>query len=362
MVRAAPRPVSVAVIGVRVGVFASLAGTVPLDAPVVIRVRRGRLTHVTVASAGTPLLGSLDDADTVWTAQGFLQPASTYTVLARAVDAGGIATTKTLTFTTERPAAVLKTRIAPLNGETVGVGMPVIIYFNHPVADKAAVERRLRVTSSSDVEGSWHWLSRSELHYRPRVYWPRGERVRVDVDLAGLNAGEGLWGVQSRSIEFAVGRSHVSLVSAAKHTMTVKEDGKVVRTFKVSTGRDEFPTSSGVHVVMSKDAAYWMDSATIGIARKAPGGYYKKVLSSVRISNSGEFVHAAPWSARDQGLRNVSHGCVNASVADASWFLRFSRRGDVVNVVGTPRRLQLRNGFADWIVPWPAWAAGSALD
>jgi hypothetical protein len=82
----------------------------------------------------------------------------------------------------------------------------------------------------------------------------------------------------------------------------------------------------------------------------------------VRISNSGEFVHAAPWSTKDQGLRNVSHGCINASVADAAWFLRFSRRGDVVQVVGTPRKLQLGNGFADWTVSWREWVEGSALN
>jgi len=361
-----PKPVSQAIvdIGIRGASGSRLplpASGVPLDATITVAVTSGRLTTVAVTSAVGPVAGERGRGARSWTSRGPLAPAAAYTVHVATVDDAGIVSSAQRRFTTLQPAAILKTRIAPLNGETVGVAMPVIVYFNHPVTDKAAVERRLRVSSSSGAVGGWYWFSKTEVHYRPRVYWPARERVRVDVELAGVNAGKGVWGVQSRTVEFSTGRSHVSLVSAAKHTMTVKEDGKVVRSFKVSTGRDTFPTSSGVHVVMSKDAVYWMDSATIGIPRKSPDGYYKKVLSSVRISNSGEFVHAAPWSAGDQGVRNVSHGCINASVVDAAWFLRFSRRGDVVEVVGTPRKLQLGNGFADWTLSWRQWAKGSAL-
>jgi lipoprotein-anchoring transpeptidase ErfK/SrfK len=360
-----PKPVSKAVVTIAVaGAAVTAVGPVGvrLDAPVAVSVTDGHLTTVTVSTPVAALAGSRDLAGTTWTSAAPLAPASTYTVKATAVDAAGLSTTKTIRFSTLKPTALLRTRIAPLNGETVGVGMPVIIYFNRKVTDKAAVEKRLLVTTSSGANGSWYWMNAKEVHYRPPTYWPAGERVRVDVRLAGIDAGNGLWGAESRSIGFTIGRSHIAVVSASKHTMSVSEDGKVVREFKVSTGRDKFPTSSGVHVVMSKDKVYWMDSATIGIPRDAPGGYYKQVLSSVRISNSGEFVHAAPWSTKDQGLRNVSHGCVNASVADAAWFLRFSIRGDVVNVIGTPRKLQLGNGFADWNVPWSDWVKGSAIE
>ena len=49
-------------------------------------------------------------------------------------------------------------------------------------------------------------------------------------------------------------------------------------------------------------------------------GYKLKVDDAVRIDNSGAFVHSAPWSVGDQGKRNVSHGCVNLSPANAQWF------------------------------------------
>jgi hypothetical protein len=82
----------------------------------------------------------------------------------------------------------------------------------------------------------------------------------------------------------------------------------------------------------------------------------------VRISNTGEFVHAAPWSVDSQGSANVSHGCVNLSVTDATWFYNFSQRGDIVQVVGSPKQ---PNGWAlgvvDWNLPWSQWLSGSAL-
>lgn len=113
---------------------------------------------------------------------------------------------------------------------------------------------------------------------------------------------------------------------------------------------------------MEKASVYYMDSSTVGIPRGAPGGYYLKVLWSLRISNSGEFVHSAPWSVRSQGRANVSHGCINVAPKNAEWFFKMSRRGDVVEVTGTKRRLEKGNGWADWAVPWDEWEAGSALD
>jgi len=103
-----------------------------------------------------------------------------------------------------------------------------------------------------------------------------------------------------------------------------------------------------------------MDSATVGIPAGSPDAYKLTVHWNVRISNSGEFVHAAPWSVGSQGRRNVSHGCVNASPADATWFFKYSQLGDVVEVKNTPAKLELTNGFGDWNVPYPAPAAASA--
>lgn len=120
-------------------------------------------------------------------------------------------------------------------------------------------------------------------------------------------------------------------------------------------GRPEFPTRNGVHLVLEKEGSKVMDSATVGL----PGEYLTKVEWAVRISYSGTFTHSAPWSVKDQGVRNVSHGCINLSPAGAKWFFDQARRGDVVEVVGSSAGPKLTDpGAVDWNVPFEEWKRG----
>ena len=48
-------------------------------------------------------------------------------------------------------------------------------------------------------------------------------------------------------------------------------------------------------------------------------GYRTKIDYAQRLTWGGEFIHAAPWSEGEQGTRNVSHGCVNVSMANGAW-------------------------------------------
>ncbi len=88
-------------------------------------------------------------------------------------------------FTTLQPVATLTDDIEPTSG-TVGVGMPIVVKFNQPVADKAAVQRALDVQMSAPVLGAWNWISSKEVRYRPQAYWPTGEHVTL-----GLQPGRG---------------------------------------------------------------------------------------------------------------------------------------------------------------------------
>jgi lipoprotein-anchoring transpeptidase ErfK/SrfK len=335
---------------------------VRLDARAKVVASGGTLRSVTVKAAdGRRLAGRLDGDRQTWTSSGPLAPATRYRMTVEAVDEAGTPARRSTGFTTLRPRAELRAAVMPLEGETVGVGLPIGVWFNQPVADRAAVERRLQVESSKPVDGAWHWFNDSEVHYRPRTYWPSGAKVTLRTRLAGTAAGDGVWGVADRTIGFRIGDRHVSVVNAKTHRMKVVANGKTLRVMPVSTGRDKYPTTNGVHFVIEKTRDKLMDSSTIGIPRDSPGGYYQHVAWSVRISNSGEFVHAAPWSVGSQGRANVSHGCVNLSPANAAWFFRMTRRGDVVEVVGSPHRPGDSFGVADWNMSWSAWLRGSAL-
>jgi lipoprotein-anchoring transpeptidase ErfK/SrfK len=338
------------------------ATRVALDARARVVADAGRLREVRVSGAGgRRLAGRLAEDGRSWVSTGALAPATRYRVVADAVDDAGTATRRQTTFTTLRPRAELRASVMPLDGETVGVGLPIGVWFNEPVADRAAVERRLQVASSKPVTGAWHWFADNEVHYRPKAYWPSGSRVTFRARLAGADAGRGVWGVADRTIRFRIGQRRVSVVDVRTHRMRVTAGGRTLRTLPVSTGRERYPTTNGVHFVLEKTPVKVMDSSTIGIPRGSPGGYYQRVAWSVRISNSGEFVHAAPWSTGSQGRANVSHGCVNLSTANAAWFYRQTRRGDVVEVRGSPKRPGDSFGVADWNMSWRRWLAGSAL-
>jgi lipoprotein-anchoring transpeptidase ErfK/SrfK len=289
-----------------------------------------------------------------------LVPAATYQVSAVAADGAGETHPLTLTIRTTPATRIVHATLSPGDDAVVGVGQPVILRLDHPVkdaADRAALVQRLTVKTFPAVTGAWRWMEDSELHYRPAAFWKAGTRIKVTSDLHRLQLSGGTWGSGVRSTSYRVGDAMVSTVDVRTHRMTVTRNGKVLRVLKVSTGRPEYETHNGVHLVLEKTKLKTMDSSTIGIPRNGPGGYYLKVPNSLRISYSGEFVHSAPGTVRQQGRANVSHGCVNLAPADAAWFFGLAKRGDVVRIAGSPRKpLSYDPGTSDWNMPFSQWA------
>ncbi len=50
----------------------------------------------------------------------------------------------------------------------------------------------------------------------------------------------------------------------------------------------------GIHIVLDKEPVVHMVSSTVGIPVNSPNGYDEYVYNDVHISDSGEYVHAAP--------------------------------------------------------------------
>ena len=331
-------------------------------APVSVVAQGGTLTSVAVVDGkGRALDGALDGSKTRWTAASALLVAQHYNVTAKAVDPKGVAVESTATFSTLKPKGTLKTSISPLSGSEVGVGMPIIVRFNKPVSDRAAVEAGLLVSSRKSIDGAWSWISDTEVHYRPEKYWPNNDKVTLDVALRGVQAGKNTWSMENRTITFKTPAAMVSTVDVARHVMTVRRNGKVIRVVPITSGKAGFLTRDGIKVVLEKHVLKVMDSATVGIPKGDPDYYHLDVPYALRVTWSGEFVHAAPWSTANQGLANVSHGCVGMSLSNAIWFFNLTHVGDVIKVVNSPRTLEPGNGYTDWNVPWKQWLKGSAL-
>lgn len=333
--------------------------------PFTLTATGGTITTVTLTGpGGKPVGGTLSPDRTRWTSEPLVFNAEyTATAIGTAPD-GRAAEPMRTSFRTVTPANTLAVRaVRPSNGQTVGVAMPISIYFNRKVADRAAVERKLTVQTSVPTEGSFHWMSDTQVNWRPREYWQSGTSVTVLSALRGVDAGNGTFGAADHRSSFTIGRRQEAVGDVTKHTFTLFADGKPIKTMPASYGRPQYPTQYGIHVAFEKHVTKRMRSDTWGGPEEGEPGYYDEILPlAVRISGNGEFVHVNGATVGAQGRSNVSHGCVNLSPANGKFFYDWVQLGDPVNIVGSSRPLTPKDGdISDWLIPWEQYVQGSAL-
>lgn len=347
-----------------------LGDDLPFDKPVTLQVDHGNVESAKVKPEdGEPLAGTVKDGK--WVSDSPPEPGLSYKVIVMAADPYGGAHQLNGSFGVAGvpDSNRLTLTMQPGKGDVVGVGAPVVIRFDQEVTNQDSVEKNMHVASSPQVVGSWHWINSREVHFRPKDYWPSGTSVAVDLDLNGVRAGEELWGGRSYHLDFKVGQSRIAKVDAASHTMSIVVDGTTQATWETSLGAPEFATRNGTYIVLSKERKKRMTSCSVEITcdKNHPDFYDLEVDWSVRLTWSGTFVHAAPWSEGSQGNANVSHGCLNLSEANGEAFFKSARYGDVVTVSKSTRNasdLVERGdpGMADWNLDWDDYVDGSALD
>lgn len=327
---------------------------------IVVTASDGQLAEVSVMGPKGPVKGDLSADGTVWTAKRpTLAFGSTYTVQATAIDPRGVATNHTDEFRTLEPKDFFSGRVAPGEGAIVGVGMPITVTFDREIKNKDEVERALVVYTPTPLEGAWSWNGPDTVEFRPKDYWPGNIEVTVDLNLKGVQGSKGVYGQGNRSTTFSIGPSMITKVDAQTHQAKIFRDGEKVRTIPITTGKAGFETRSGVKVIVSKERTRVMDAATGGTEESDPEYYRIEVEYAMRVTYTGEFVHAAPWSVGSQGYANVSHGCIGMSTSNAQWLYDQTNVGDVVEVTGTSNPQNLGNGITVWNETWDEWLAGS---
>ncbi|WP_169332744.1 L,D-transpeptidase [Nocardia araoensis] len=221
------------------------------------------------------------------------------------------------------------------DGEVVGVAQPIIITFKEPVTDHAAAEKAIKITSSKAAPGHFYWRGDKQVRWRPDEFWP--DNTDVQVQAGGTTS------------SFRIGDAFVTTADDNTHTITITRNGEVVKEMPTSMGKPKHETPNGTYIVGEQLRKMTMDSSTYGVPVTDPEGYKLEVEYATRISNSGIFVHAAPWSVAQQGVSNASHGCLNVSTEDAKWFFENARRGDPVIVENTQGgTLSASDGLGDW--------------
>ncbi len=328
----------------------------------------GRITDVTVTdAAGRYVSGELSADGGHWHSTSPLAAGDRYTVRVSTENEDGAPGRKELAFDTSKPTTKkrLNVKFGPDAGK-YGVGQPVTAALSAPVKGRAAravVERALRVESTPAAQGAWHWVDDKTLHYRPKEYWPAHAAIRAHSELAGIRVNERLWGGKAKPLKLTTGDRIEAVTDASAHTMRVYKNGEVIKAMPVTTGKPGFETRNGVKVVLAKEYFVRMRGTSIGIAEGSSESYDLPVYYATRVTWSGEYVHAAPWSTGSQGYANVSHGCTGMSTGNAAWFFRTVRPGDIVKVVHSNGEMMapFSNGFGDWNLTWQSWRKGSAL-
>jgi lipoprotein-anchoring transpeptidase ErfK/SrfK len=323
---------------------------------ITVRASHARISGVKVRTGGDPVSGKLNGAGTAWHSKWALNVSQRYTVTATAVATSGRHITRTSSFRTLTPKQTFSPTLVEGSGQTYGVGMPIVLYFDRPVSNRAAVERALQIKTSKRVMGSWYWDGHCRiaplcLYFRPRHYWPTHTRVSFTAHLNGVEGAPGVFGHHTLRQSFTIGRSLIAVVSTAHHFVNIFRDGKRFAHWPISTGKPGDDTPNGNYLTIEKSNP----------ADMVGPGYNIEVPFSVRITWSGDYLHAASWSVGEQGFTNVSHGCVNMSPADAEIYYNMAVPGDPVKVTGSPRAGTWDNGWTMWFLSWRRWLRGSAL-
>ncbi|QGN35473.1 L,D-transpeptidase family protein [Microlunatus sp. Gsoil 973] len=260
---------------------------------------------------------------------------------------------------TPPPPPMLLDSIVPADGTTVGVAMPIVVIFSRPVkkSARAGIENAMKLTASTPVIGAWHWFSNRQVDFRPKDYWPAGDRVSLDAEFKGVPDGHGREGTHSYIHRFRIGEDFETKISVTKHTTKVYGDGKLIRSMSSDAGSPDFPSWDGTMSVSEKVRNEHMTSCSAGITcdKNSPNYYDGFYPWAVRLTYSGTFVHysdADPYPGHSYG----SHGCVHLSLADATWYFRHVSIGDPVTITGSPRgKAAGDNGYAVYNLSWTEW-------
>ncbi|WP_090477459.1 L,D-transpeptidase [Nakamurella panacisegetis] len=250
------------------------------------------------------------------------------------------------------------------DGKTYGVGLPIIVYMSKVITDaKAFVKATTVKVNGTVIQGAWYFQKSAiysgypmEAHYRPQTYWPAHAAISLDLPIKNVSAGKGLLFDDSLTLSIKTGAANITMVDGATERLVTTSDGLVKFNFPVSLGKASTPTFNGTKVIMERAKLERMIGTT-------PGDEYDlEVPWSCRLTNSGEFIHAASWNGGNIGQRSTSNGCTNLNVDAAKQFFDFALIGDVAVYKNTGGGdMPVWDGYGDWNLSWAEWSRGGAV-
>jgi lipoprotein-anchoring transpeptidase ErfK/SrfK len=127
----------------------------------------------------------------------------------------------------------------------------------------------------------------------------------------------------------------VIVISRGSNTLWLYDSTKLVRTFRVATGRSQYPTPSGLWSIVDMQMNPWWRPPDSDWARGLkpipPGPGNPLGTRWMGLSAPGVGIHGTP-DAASIGY-SASHGCIRMPISDAEWLFQHVHLGVPVYIV-----------------------------
>jgi lipoprotein-anchoring transpeptidase ErfK/SrfK len=217
----------------------------------------------------------------------------------------------TLELRTPPPLAV-ETNVRGLSN--LGLMFPLQLTFSEPLADIANAASHLKVQTRDDgktIPGKWRWIGQRQLKFTPHPFWPASSTIEVSADIQNLKSERGGMLEQALIEQFSTGTDRRLFVYLDSQSVEAVENGKVIRTFKVSTGKSKTPTVTGTYYIYDR---YRHKTMRSDVDQGQRGFYEVKDVPYTQFFHKDYAFHGAFW--HNNFGHPASHGCVNMATKD----------------------------------------------
>ncbi len=255
---------------------------------------------------------------------------------------------KTTTGVPLPPLTLELTTPPPLTAETnvrglsnLGLMLPLQIKFSEPLADRTSAPSKFQVRTHEGkaISGKWRWIGQRQLRFTPQPAWPASSTIEVSADRQNLRSVRGGMLEQALIEQFSTGTDRRIFVYLDSQRVEAVENGKVVRTFKVSTGKPKTPTVTGSFYIYDR---YRYKTMRSDVGRGHRGFYEVEDVPYTQFFNKDQAFHGAFW--HNNFGHPASHGCINMATKDqnkrwpnvsedAGWLYRWGALGLPVTVM-----------------------------
>jgi len=236
----------------------------------------------------------------------------------------------------------------PLAAETnvrgltnLGLMLPLQMTFSEPLIDRANAASHLQVQTRDGkaISGKWSWTGQRQLKFTPHPAWPASSTIEVSADEQNLRSERGGMLNQAVIDQFSTGTDRRLLVYLDSQSVEAVENGKVIRTFKVSTGKSKTPTVTGSYYIYDR---YRHKTMRSDVDQGQLGFYEVQDVPYTQFFHKDYAFHGAFW--HNNFGHPASHGCVNMATKDqnkrwpnvsedAGWLYRWGALGLPVKVM-----------------------------